>query len=67
MDNNRFVIEKLPDGRFRITSTGVFEGVIHKSADEFLKFMQDQLGGQWTTTKAKHEHHHHTHQHHHKH
>ena len=57
----------LDDGTVR-AETGDMGGVHHKAADDFLKVLQQLMGGNVQTDKAKHgHHHHHDHDHDHEH
>jgi hypothetical protein len=44
------VIEILPDGRVKV-DTGDLSGAQHMSADQFLRFLASECGGEWTTKK----------------
>lgn len=67
---NSLTIEKLADGRFKVTQEGGFDGPKHVSAEELLKMFEGLCGGSVEVKKKpqslnpQHQHDH-THHHHH--
>jgi truncated hemoglobin YjbI len=66
MAANKFNVEILEDGTISVDSDD-FDPQVHKSADEFVKYLSELMGGEVVVkekrTHAKHHHHHHGHGH----
>lgn len=67
---NAFQIEILEDGTISVDSES-FDPTVHKSADDFVRFLGEIMGGEVVVrekrshAKAHHHHHDHSHGHHH--
>jgi truncated hemoglobin YjbI len=63
---NQFNIEILEDGTISVDSDS-FDPQVHKSADEFVRFLGEMMGGEVVVREkrshAKQYHHHHDHGH----
>jgi len=63
---NRFNIEILEDGTISVDSES-FDPTVHKSADDFVRYLGEMMGGEVVVKEkrshAKHHHHHHDHAH----
>jgi len=63
---NQFNIEILEDGTISVDSDS-FDPQVHKSADDFVRYLGEMMGGQVTVKEkrshAKHHHHSHDHVH----
>lgn len=60
MQKGEVGLEILSDGRIKI-ETGDMGGPNHKAADDFIRTIQELMGGEVVTQSTKHAHHHHHH------
>jgi hypothetical protein len=60
---NEIIIEKIPGGRFKITTPGGFSPELHVTADELVKLIESECGGKTIVQRNPHGHHSHSHKH----